>query len=300
MIKKNYKILRPLIEVTKDEIIKYLDNKQIKYFTDYTNLEEEHTRNRYRKYILPRLKKEDKNVHLKFLKFSNLLQSYDEFIKKETNKIIKDVYKDTKINIIKFNGLDEIIKINVIYYILEEKYHNDLKNINNNHIELILDLIKSDKKNTFIDLPGNIKLIKKYEYLEFKYDDNKTVDYKIELDNSNKLPNGYKIDIVETADSNSNYICRLNKDDITLPLYIRNRIDGDKIEIKNLNGSKKVKDIFIDKKINLEERNMWPIVVDANNVVVWLPGLKKSKFDKQKSQKYDIILKYYKEEEYNE
>ena len=161
-------------------------------------------------------------------------------------------------------------------------------------------MIKSDKKNTFIDLPGNIKLIKKYEYLEFKYDDNKTVDYKIELDNSNKLPNGYKIDIVETADSNSNYICRLNKDDITLPLYIRNRIDGDKIEIKNLNGSKKVKDIFIDKKINLEERNMWPIVVDANNVVVWLPGLKKSKFDKQKSQKYDIILKYYKEEEYNE
>ena len=51
--------------------------------------------------------------------------------------------------------------------------------------------------------------------------------------------------------------------------------------------------IFIDKKITVNERNTWPIVVDSNDVIVWLPGLKKSKFDKQKSEKYDIILKYY-------
>lgn len=295
--KENYTILRPLIETTKDEIVKYLEDKKIKYYTDYTNLEEEHTRNRYRKYILPRLKKEDKNVHLKFLKYSNLLQEYDNYIKKETKKIINKIYHNNKINIIEFNKLEHVIKINVIYYILEEKYSNDLSNINDNHIELILDLIESDKKNTFIDLPGNIKLIKKYDYLEFKYDDNNIVDYKIELTETNKLPNGYKIDIIDSSDNNSNYICRLNKSDIKLPLYIRNRIDGDKIEIKNLNGSKKIKDIFIDKKIDIEKRNMWPVVVDSNDTIVWLPGLKKSKFDKQKTEKCDIILKYYIEEE---
>ena len=295
--KENYTILRPLIEITKDEIIKYLEDKNIKYYTDYTNLEEEHTRNRYRKYILPRLKYEDKNVHLKFLKFSNLLQEYDNYIKKETSKIINKIYQNNKLNIKEFNKLEHIIKLNIIYHILEKKYHEDLTNINDNHIELILDLINSDKKNTFIDLPGNIKLIKKYDYLEFKYDDNDIIDYKIELNNSNLLPNGYRIDIIESTESNSNYICRLNKSDIKLPLYIRNRLDGDKIEIKNLNGTKKIKDIFIDKKIDIEQRNMWPIVVDSNNNIVWLPGLKKSKFDKQKSEKCDIILKYYKEEE---
>lgn len=260
-------------------------------------MEEEHTRNRYRKYILPRLKQEDKNVHLKFLKFSNLLQEYDDYIKLEVNKIIDTIYQDNKLNINKFSKLSHIIKINIIYYILEEKYHDDLININDNHIKLILDLIESDKKNTFIDLPGNIKLIKKYDYLDFNYDDNNTTDYKIELNKSNLLPNGYKIDIIDSSESNSNFICRLNKSDIKLPLYIRNRLNGDKIEIKNLNGSKKIKDIFIDKKINLEERNVWPIVIDSDNNIVWLPGLKKSKFDKQKSEKYDIILKYYKEED---
>ena len=58
-------------------------------------------------------------------------------------------------------------------------------------------------------------------------------------------------------------------------------------------GSKKVKDIFIDEKISMEEREMWPIVVDSNGVIVWIPGLKKSKYDKQITENYDIILKYY-------
>ena len=58
-------------------------------------------------------------------------------------------------------------------------------------------------------------------------------------------------------------------------------------------GSKKISDIFIDEKIPSNERDMWPIVVDSNNVVVWIPGLKKSKFDKTNEEKYDIILRYY-------
>ena len=62
--------------------------------------------------------------------------------------------------------------------------------------------------------------------------------------------------------------------------------------IKGLNGSKKIKDIFINEKISLRDRDLWPVVVDSKGVIVWLPGLKRSKFDKQKDEIYDIILKY--------
>ena len=77
-----------------------------------------------------------------------------------------------------------------------------------------------------------------------------------------------------------------------LPLIVRSRRFGDKIKVKGLNGSKKVKDIFIDKKVSLSNRDIWPIVLDSKGNVVWIPGLKKSKFDKKKSDNYDIILKY--------
>ena len=61
----------------------------------------------------------------------------------------------------------------------------------------------------------------------------------------------------------------------------------------NMNGNKKISDIFVNEKIPMKKRKSWPIVTDADNNIVWLPGLKKSKFDKQKNEKYDIILKYH-------
>ena len=55
--------------------------------------------------------------------------------------------------------------------------------------------------------------------------------------------------------------------------------------------NKKVSDIFIDSKIS--DRKSFPIVLDSLGNVLWLPGVKKSKFCKTKEEKYDIILKYY-------
>ena len=60
-----------------------------------------------------------------------------------------------------------------------------------------------------------------------------------------------------------------------------------------MNKEKKVKDIFINSKIPLSKRDIWPIVVDSKDKVVWIPGIKKSKFDIPKNKKCDIILRYY-------
>ena len=83
-----------------------------------------------------------------------------------------------------------------------------------------------------------------------------------------------------------------------MPLYIRNRKLGDRIEVKKLNGHKKVKEIFIDTKTKTIERDKWPLLCDASDNVIWIPGLKKSKFDKEINEKYDIILEYVKKEEW--
>ena len=54
--KGSYKIIRPLITLTKDEIISFNEANNIKYFIDSTNNEDFHTRNRYRHVVLPFLK----------------------------------------------------------------------------------------------------------------------------------------------------------------------------------------------------------------------------------------------------
>ena len=63
--------------------------------------------------------------------------------------------------------------------------------------------------------------------------------------------------------------------------------------VKGMNGSKKISDIFIDSKIKSSDRETWPVVLDSEENIIWLPGLKKSKLDRKNNEEYDIILRYY-------
>ena len=155
-----------------------------------------------------------------------------------------------------------------------------------------MNLVHSHRSNSFINLPNDVIVRKNYNFVEFVKDVDDITSYEIEFDQYAMWPNHHSIELVSSVDNNSNNVCHLNSQDITLPLIVRTRRMGDKMAIKGLNGSKKVKDIFIDKKISLSERDSWPIVLDSAGNVVWIPGIKKSKFDKKLSEDYDIILKY--------
>ena len=287
-----YKTVRPLIFLTKDYIMEYDNKHNIPYVTDSSNFKGKYTRNRYRMNVLPFLKSEDPNVHEKFIKFSETLEEYDRFINNEIKKSIKTVYSDNKINIIKYKELDILIQRKVIATILEDIYKEDLMIINDKHVKLIMDLLSSKKANSRVCLPHNVEVIKSYKTAMFTKEVKEVIDYNIELIKNAILPNGHKLEIIQSIDSNNNDVCRIANDEVKLPLYVRTRKLGDKMYLKKTNGSKKVKDIFIDCKVPIEERDTWPIVVDSEDKIIWIPGIKKSKYTKLKSEKYDIIIKY--------
>ncbi len=290
--KGNYTLVRPLITVTKTEIEDFDIKNNIWYAIDSSNNEDHYTRNRYRHKVLPFLKKEDPNVHKKFLKYSKILLENNEFIENEASKYFNKVFHNGNLNNDKFVQLDKVIQNKIIYNILERIYGDDLFIICDAHVDLIFNLISSNKSNSIVHLPNNLVVIKSYNDLVFTYDEEQTDKYEIEVINIVNLPNGKIIE--KTTDTNeiSNNIIRLNSKEIALPLYVRNKRNGDKMTIKGMTGTKKISDIFIDDKIKTSERNAWPVVLDSEENIVWLPGLKKSKFDKKISQEYDIILRY--------
>jgi len=289
---QEYIILRPLISYTKNQVLQYAEENKIPYSIDNSNNKDDYTRNRFRKYILPKLKEEDKNVHRKFYKFSKIIESYDEYINKDVEKYYKKVVNGQIINVSGFQKLDKLIQIKIINKLLTKEYKKDLSLITDKHRDLIYNILISSKPNQEVSLPNQKKAIKTYNEFYIK-EDKKVKTYQIELIDYLTLPNNKIIEIVKESEDTSNYTIRLLKKEVKPPLYIRTRLDGDKIAIKGLNGHKKVKDIFIDEKISKEDRNNWPILVDANENVIWVPGLKKSKFDKQKNENYDIIIRYH-------
>ena len=290
---ETYQIIRPLVYATKKEIEEYNQKHKIPYVIDQSNHKDKYTRNRYRKIVLPFLKKEDPKVHEKFLKFSKIMNEYDEYINHQAKKAFLNVYEGEQLNISKYLDLEPLLQDKVLYNLLETIYHDDLILVNDRHIQLVKKLIFSNKKNTYIYLPNNIKVVKSYDILEFTHDGENEDNYNIELIDYAVLPNGKHLEVVDSCDTNGNDICRLSSSDVILPLYVRTRKHGDKIALKGTNGHKKVKDILIDSKIPMKDRELWPIVVDSQDTIVWIPGLKKSKFNKQKTEKCDIIIRYY-------
>lgn len=287
-----YKIVRPLIHYTKQELEEYDKVNGIKYFVDSSNDKDKYTRNRYRKYVIPFLKEEDVNVHHKFLKFSEELDAASRFINKTRDKALDRCLEGDSIKLEQFKNEDVFIQKEVLYYLLSDFYQDDLILVNDKHIDLLFDLIYSNKANSFVNLPNDVVANKSYNMLELKRETLEITSYEIEFNNYVLLPDNRVIESIDDTDDNSNNICRLDSKDITLPLIVRTRRIGDRMKVKGLDGSKKLKDIFIDKKIRLDKRDSWPVVVDSKGKIVWIPGIKKSVYDKSKIDSYDIVLKY--------
>ena len=281
---EDYVTLRPLLSTTKDEIIKYNENEFIPYVIDESNDSLKYTRNRYRKNILPFLKNEDEYIHLKYLKFSEELEEYDNFVNNYIKE--KEFIVDNQIVINKITNESEFIKRKTIELIVKSIQLNDYFNISDNQMNELLKLIYNSNKS--IDLNNNYIGINEYGYLKIIKKQNKEYQ-EIILDKDLEFL-GFNFYYNCDNGNSSNNCIYLNSSDVTLPLKLRTRCNGDKMQVLNL-GTKKINDIFIDNKINKELRSNYPILVDAKNNIIWLPSLKKSQFCKDKSEKYDIIIK---------
>lgn len=290
--RSNYKIYRPLISITKEEILKYLEKNKIEYALDKTNEEDTYTRNRYRKYILPQLKKENKNIHKNFIKLSNSIKEYEDHLNEEKEKIIKNIYSENIINLRELKKEDKLMKQAIIYSILDITYNDSINLIKEKHIEDILKAIDNEKPNITVSLPSNKEFVKLYNEATIM-ENKKPKEYDYILTGELELPNKHKIKWIEDTKETSNNVLKLSSKEVAIPFHVRTRKKGDKMEIKGLNGSKKIKDIFIDSKIPAKERDLYPILTDSKGNIIWLPGLKKSKFDKSKTKNYDIIIKYF-------
>ena len=293
VIKDNYKIVRPLISVTKEELENFDKTNKIPYRVDKSNFKDKYTRNRYRKYVLPFLKSEDNLVHEKFIKFSKQIIETDEYITKIASRDINDIYHDNTLDINKFKELDMVIQKRIIDLIFSELYLDDIIEIDSRHVDLVMNAINSNKTSLSYNLPNDYVVVKEYSKLVFKKDINAILPYDIELQDEVFLPNGLSIKRLNKCDTNGNDILRLNSSDVKLPLRVRTRRNGDKISVMNMNGTKKVSEVLINAKLPLNKRDLWPIVVDSSDKVIWIPMIKKSKYNRLMNEECDIIFKCY-------
>jgi len=294
---KDFTILRPLVFYTKREIEEYIKDNNIPCVYDESNKSKKYRRNRIRLDILPSLKYEDKNIHKKFIKFSEDMEDIHSYFDTLVCQCIRDNYNDGVLNLNKFSCLDKIIQKLELEKILFNLYGDDIVLLNDKHVKSIFDIIGGNT-NKCINIPKGIVVKRNYDELFFCKDDiSINLNYEYILSDEVFVDGYGVIKKIDDTFEKSNYVIKLNSKEIKLPIVVRNRREHDFIEVKNMNGKKKIKNIFVDEKINRDKRDGYPIVTDSDGKVLWIPGIKKSKFDCYNRDFYDIIIKYIKKGE---
>ncbi|MGG3890585.1 tRNA lysidine(34) synthetase TilS [Metabacillus fastidiosus] len=296
-------IVRPLLTASKEEILQYCDLNGLEPRFDPSNEENKYTRNRFRNTVLPFLKSENPLVHERFWYFSETFLEDELYLKELTkekmNTVLKrkeksEVEMDTKL----FLNLPLPLQRRCIQLILNYLYETIPSSLSSIHIESLLNLLSRDHPSGSLDYPNGLRVIKSYDNCLFTFDYDKSLPYEIPLSIPSTiiLPNGSAIDcgILKKPHflKRGNDVFFLSVERLKEPLTIRSRKQGDKIKLKGMNGTKKVKDIFIDEKVPLHNRDIWPILEDGDGNILWVPGLKKSVFEEDDCNGDYIFLQY--------
>lgn len=290
---KNENIIRPLLNVTREEIENYILENKFPYVEDSTNMESNYHRNKIRNLLLPMLRKEyNPNLEQSIFNLSELAKLDVEFLEELTKKAFVDVSKVSndkiKIDIDKFNLLNPALQNRVIRKAFS-LFPNGLKDLSLKNINEVLELKELDS-GKFIDNINGCKIRNSYGKLIFeKKDNNENKDIYFLLEMGINEIHGKSI-VVERVREKTSSI-----NSITIPqnliknkLVLRNRRNGDRIRPIGLSGSKKLKDIFIDKKIDREIRDDYLLVSDFEKIF-WVIDLVKSEITNFESSNGDYI-----------
>jgi len=303
-------IIRPLIEIEKKEIYDYAQTNAITFNEDASNKSDDYLRNRIRQRITPHLITERPNITCHVRQLSDHLIEDEAYFNQQIDQLMTNIKQDEKgyeLSLSWLMNLSPSLFRRLILRLLPELTHGAF-------IELKSFLNQSTASG--ICHVGNNKIVSKsYDHLFFhSKGDNEQHDFSIviEMNCENTLPDGRKIVLKqgknlesrgemlknhgfdEKSKKNEAQDTHLCYNSIRLPLTVRNRRSGDRIQLIAQNGHASVKKIMIDAKVPIYKRDSWPIIADANDRIIWIPGLKKSPvcLDKPNSSE-DLWLEIY-------
>lgn len=277
-------IIRPFLDVKREEIETYCENNGLSYVTDETNTEAVYTRNKIRNILIPKIEKLFNPSFVDTItKNAAVMNADDEFINSEVDKVYNDtVYKNTA-DVIKLQTIHRAILLRVIRKMVDEACTK--QDIPFAVINDIAELVKKNRTGSSVDIARGIYARIEYNKLIFEKhkEEIPEFEYTLKIGESVYIPElGYTV-VAERADMYEKNEYEYFGCDDNSSVKIRNRRSGDKFIPLGMNGSKKLKDFMIDEKIPKQDRSGVGIIT-INNDIAWVVGYrrdKRYKFDKK-------------------
>ena len=247
------KIIRPLLSYSKQELLMFCDLNKVEYSIDKTNLENTFLRNQIRHQIVERMNKFDRKKILREIDDENLRLN-----------VIND--KISRINSNKCEDYNRLTDDEFLYAIVKRgrELKPDFTMSRNQGLE-IRKIFQSDKANVSVNV-SDLTLVKSYDSFQF-VNQNKEVNFSYKIDSPCVLDTEYFYLDFTGDTSNRN----VGKEDY--PLTIRNAQPNDVYLIKGY--EKQLRRLFIDWKVPVPLRKRWPVIINKNGTVIYVPRYQK-------------------------
>ena len=247
------KIIRPLLSYSKQELLMFCDLNKVEYSIDKTNLENTFLRNQIRHQIVEKMNKFDRKKILREIDDENLRLN-----------VIND--KISRINSNKCEDYNRLTDDEFLYAIVKRgrELKPDFTMSRNQGLE-IRKIFQSDKANVSVNV-SDLTLVKSYDSFQF-VDQNKEVNFSYKIDSPCVLDTEYFYLDFTGDTSNRN----VGKEDY--PLTIRNAQPNDVYLIKGY--EKQLRRLFIDWKVPVPLRKRWPVIINKNGTVIYVPRYQK-------------------------
>ncbi|MDR1690063.1 MAG: tRNA lysidine(34) synthetase TilS [Clostridiales bacterium] len=272
-------IIRPLINICRSEIELYLNENDIPYVTDSSNSSLKYARNAVRNVVMPALERHvNSSVLENIIRFADIARADDTFLESLAREGLKECYRGGGVVIEKLLEYHEVMQRRIIREWLKNEGDNSLKNIAEGHIGGILSLLNSVSGKETV-LPGGV--IIRREFGKIKIANEKMgQDFFYHLHYNSKTfvaQSGLSVYVSDLPTEGGRLLYIQNGNGASKNLCVRNRREGDSIYFSGVGGRKKLKDLFIEKKVPLSQRSKVPIIA-AGSEVLWLRVLGKDIF----------------------
>lgn len=297
-------IIRPVLCLERREIVYYLEENEISYITDSSNLSDGYTRNRIRHHVLEELKTEVNPQAVRHMaQLSEELEEAREVLDRVAEKERKRYVKEDADGAILLEALKkepDLISRQIIHTLLKE-ISGKQKNFTRIHIEAVQQLWKQ-KVGARRDLPYEMQARRTYDGILLGQKKEKTsntgkneaISVTVQSSQSESFQAGDLILTVSLISRDfgkiqeKKYTKWFDYDRIEQKLVIRHRQPGDRICLFDGGGSKKLKDYLIDRKIPVEERDQLWLLADGSEIL-WIIGDRISAAYKVKEQSSRIL-----------
>lgn len=279
------KIIRPLLNFSKDEIYEFAKENKIEFREDVSNQKTDYLRNKVRHHVVPELEKVNDNFLQNFSKSMEILNQAKDVLNDLVNEKINGFETDVKtgqtiIDKEEFSKESDVIR----FEILKRFGFNDEKEMQK--------IFTAQTGSSFLNSEYQLTINRNELILNQRMEDGrwKTEDEEIALEIFEMnilIPENIKNEIQEFGKCN----WKIDENKINLPLKLRKKKEGDVFFPIGMIGKKKVSKFFKDEKISiLAKQKIW-LLCDANEQIIGvLPFRQDGRFA---SEEIEITLSLY-------